>query len=96
MEAIQIALTADGVTSPAPNGGPLATSAGVWSWGPAQAGRQLGGGAFQGDNVLYLNGKEVGSGFLMEVAHGGQFYVNNSLFGWFRWNGTQFVSTSAP
>jgi hypothetical protein len=96
MEAIQIALTSDGVTSSAPTGAPLATSAGAWSWGPAQAGRLIGGGGFQGDYVLYLNGKQVASGFLMEVAHVGQFYLNNSLFGWFLWNGTQFVSTSAP
>jgi hypothetical protein len=96
IEAIQIALTADGITSPAPNGGPLATSAGLWSWGPVQAGRQLGGGGFQGDNVTYLSGKQVGSGFLMKVAHGGQFYLNNSLFGWFLWTGTQFVPSSPP
>jgi hypothetical protein len=44
MEAIQIALTADAVTSSAPAGSPLANSAGVWSWGPAQAGRRLGAG----------------------------------------------------
>jgi hypothetical protein len=94
MEAVQIALTADGVTSSAPTGAPLATSAGVWSWGPAQAGRQIGN--FQGDYVLYLKGKQVGSAFLIEVAHGGQLYANNSLFGWFLWNGTQFVSTSVP
>jgi hypothetical protein len=96
MEAVQIALTADGVTSSAPTGAPLATSAGVWSWGPAQAGRQIGGGSFQGDYVLYLNGMQVGSALLIEVANGGQLYANNSLFGWFVWNGTQFVSTSAP
>jgi hypothetical protein len=94
MEAVQIALTADGVTSSAPTGAPLATGAGVWSWGPAQAGRLIG--SFQGDNVLYLNGTQVGSAFLMEVAHGGQLYVNNSTYGWFVWNGTQFVSSAAP
>jgi hypothetical protein len=96
MEAVQIALTADGVTSSAPAGATLATSAGVWSWGSAQAGRQIGGGSFSGDYVLYLNGKQVGSAFLIEVAHGGQLYANNSLFGWYVWNGTQFVRTSAP
>jgi hypothetical protein len=96
MEAVQIALTLDGVTSSAPTGSPLATSAGVWSWGPAQAGRHIGGGGFQGDYVLYLNGMQVASAFLIEVAHTGQLYANNSLFGWFVWNGTQFVSTSAP
>ena len=94
MAAIQIALTSDGVTSSAPTGAPLATSAGVWSWGPTQAGRQIGN--FQGDYVLYLNGMQVGSAFLIEVANGGQLYTNTSLFGWFLWNGTQFVSTSAP
>jgi hypothetical protein len=82
-----------GITS-APTGAPLATSAGAWSWGPAQAGRQIG--HFQGDYVLYLNGMQVASAFLIEVANGGQLYKNNSLFGWFLWNGTQFVSTSAP
>jgi len=96
MMAVQIPLTADGVTSSAQNGPFLATSVGVWSWGPAQAGRQIGGGGFQGDNVLYLNGTQVGSAFLIEVAHGGQLYANNSLFGWFVWNGTQFIETLAP
>ena len=96
IEAVQIALTADSVTSSAPTGAPLATSGGVWSWGPAQAGRQIGGGGFQGDYVLYLNGMQVGSALLIEVANGGKLYANNSLFGWFVWNGTQFVSTSAP
>jgi hypothetical protein len=61
-----------------------------------QAGRQIGGGGFQGDNVLYRNGTQVASGFLIEVHHGGQLYLNNSLFGWFVWNGTDFVSSSAP
>jgi hypothetical protein len=96
MEAVQIALTLDGVTSSAPTGSPLTTSAGVWSWGPAQTVRRIGGGGFQGDYVIYLNGIQIASGFLIEVAHTGQLYANNSLFGWFVWNGTQFVSTSAP
>ena len=96
MEPVQIGMTADLVTSSAPGGSPLATTAGVWSWGPAQAGRLIGNGGFQGDNVLYLNGQQVGSSALIEVAHGGQLYANNSLFGWYVWNGTQFVSTSAP
>ena len=96
MEAIQIAPTSDGVTSSAPSGSPLATSAGVWSWGPAQSGRQIGGGSFQGDYVLYLNGMQVGSASLIEVAHGGQLYAQNSIYGWFMWSGSQFVSTSAP
>ncbi len=96
MEAVQISLTADAVTSTAPNGPPLATSAGTWSWGPTQAGRQTGGGSFQGDNVVYLNGTQIASAFLIEVHHGGQLYANNSLFGWFVWNGTQFVASAAP
>jgi hypothetical protein len=96
IEAVQIALTADTVTSTAPNGPPLAQSAGVWSWGPAQAGRQIGGGSFKGDNVLYRNGTQVASGFLIEVHHGGQLYLNTSMWGWFVWNGTDFVSSSAP
>ena len=96
MEAVQIALTPDGVTSSAPSGSPLATSAGIWSWGPAQAGRQIGGGSIQGDYVLYLNGTQVGSAFLIEAEHGGQLYSQNSIYGWFVWNGSQFVSTSAP
>jgi hypothetical protein len=96
MEAIQIALTADVVTSSAPAGPPLANSAGVWSWGPTQAGRRIGGGGFQADNVLYLNGTQVASGFLMEVNHGGKFYLNNSMFGWFVWNGTNLVGSAAP
>lgn len=42
IEAVQLDLTADAVTSSAPAGLPLKNSAGVWSWGPAQAGRQTG------------------------------------------------------
>jgi hypothetical protein len=80
-EAIQIPITADGVTSSAAAGPPLANSYGTWSWGPTQAGRLIG--SFSGDNVLYLNGRQVGSAFLMEVAHGGQLYINNTLYGWF-------------
>jgi hypothetical protein len=96
IEAVQIAVTADAVTSTAPNGPPLSQSAGVWSWGPSQAGRRIGGGSFIGDNVLYLNGTQVASGFLIEVHHGGQLYLNTSMFGWFVWNGTDFASSAAP
>ena len=96
MEAIQIAMTSDGVTSSAPTGAPLATSAGVWSWGPAQAGRVIGNGDDSGGYVIYLNGTQVGAGVLIEVAHGGQLYANTSSVGWFVWNGATFVSSSTP
>ena len=97
MKAIQLDLTYDTVTSSAPAGAPLATTAGVWSWGPTQAGRLTGGGSFQGDNVLYLNGTQVASGSIMEVHHGGQFYLYNSFFvQWYIWNGTSFITSGPP
>ena len=44
----------------------------------------------------FLAISQVASGFLMEVNHGGQFYLNNSMFGWFVWNGTNLVGSAAP
>jgi hypothetical protein len=97
LEAVQIDPTADLVTSSAPAGAPLATSAGVWSWGPIVAGRLIVcNGCSPADYVIYLKGSQVGAGSLMEVAHGGQLYANTSSSGWFVWNGTQFVSSPAP
>jgi hypothetical protein len=98
MEAVQIDPTADLVTSSAPNGAPLATSAGVWSWGPAEAGRIIGSGGDAGGYVIYLNGSQPGSaaGTVLEVAHGGQLYVNTSSAGWYLWNGSGFTPSSPP
>jgi hypothetical protein len=95
MEAVQLAPTADLVTSTAPNGVPLATSAGVWSWGPVFDSR-LSGGCNSSDYVLYLNGTLEGCGTLIEVAHSGQLYVTNTGAQWFLWNGTAFAGSSAP
>lgn len=92
MEAVQLATTADGVTSTAPSGPPLVNSApspgGYWSWSARRSGS---------DYILNLNGQSPNyAGILMEVAHGGQLYVNTTSSGWFLWNGTTFVGTAAP
>lgn len=90
-EAIQIDPTADLVMSSAPNGAPLATSAGVWSWTTRQPS--------SGNYAIYLNGQQPApgnAGTLMEVAHGGQLYLNTVSSGWYLWNGTTFVSSAAP
>jgi hypothetical protein len=96
MEAVQLDPTADLVMSSAPNGAPLATSNGVWSWGPIVGSRTLGSICNTSDYVVYLNGAFQGCAILMEVAHGGQLYVKNTGAVWFVWNGSGFATSAAP
>ncbi len=89
--------SADLTISNAGAGAPLKTTSNLWSWGPTQAGRQIGGGSFAGGNVLYRNGVQIWSGDQMEVANGGQFYVHNPNSNiWFRWNGSALVNNGGP
>jgi len=92
--AVQMDMSPDGTIVNAPSATMLANTWGVWNFGPTQSGRTLGGGAFVGGYVLWLNGTQVGSGTIIEVAHGGVLYSYSGA--WFTWNGTAFVSSGAP
>ena len=83
------AVTADGTISKAPSGAPLNTVAGTWTWGAAAAGRP-------GEYNVQLNGTNNGTGSSMEVAHGGQFYVDTASGQWWVWNGTAYAAVAAP
>lgn len=85
-----VSISVDGTTSTAPNGPSLVTSAGTWTWAGAAPGRP-------GEYYISLNSNVTdGIGNLMEVAKGGNLYVNTVSYGWFvRQNGT-WVSTSNP
>lgn len=81
-------ISPDGTTSTAPTGAALTTTAGTWTWGSAVGGRP-------GEYQLNLNGAWSGTAFLMEVANGGQLYVNTS-FGWYLYGAGGWASSSPP
>jgi hypothetical protein len=84
------ALSPDGTISSAPNGGNLTALSGAWSWGNAVANRP-------GEYIIALNGTPtIGVGKLMEVAHGGNVYLQTVSWGWFTWNNGAWVGTGAP
>ncbi len=79
----------DGTTSTAPSGPALNTGAGTWTWSFAAVGRP-------GEYNVNLNGAAAGVGVLMEVANGGQLYVNTAHGGWYLWNNNGFVASAGP
>jgi hypothetical protein len=84
------AISPDGAKSSAPSGAALTTTAGVWTWGAAAAGRP-------GENTINLNGVYApGIGNLMEVANGGKLYVNTATAGWYVWSNGAFAVSSDP
>jgi hypothetical protein len=86
--ALAGAVSPDGTTSTAPGGPALTTAAGTWTWGSA---------ARTGEYNVNLNGSySNGVGVLMEVANGGQLYVNTASAGWWLRQGSNWVSSAAP
>src|SRR5207253_1876335 len=67
----------------------LRTAAGTWAWGAAASGRP-------GEYNVNLNGSAVGVGLLIEVAKGGQLYVNTANLGWYLWQGSGWVHSTDP
>jgi len=94
-EAIQMDMSPDLTISNAPAGAPLANKWGIFNWGPIQSGRMIGGGAFIGGYVLWLNGVQIGSGDTMEVAHSGVLYLLDGS-AWYTWSGHSFDPSGAP
>src|SRR5437868_5896204 len=89
----QAQLSRDGSKSFAPpgSGATLTTLAGTWNWdGPVNTGP---------DYFVRRNGTPVvptGYGVLMEVANGGQLYVQNSLRQWYVWRTNTWSATGPP
>jgi hypothetical protein len=85
-------LSADGTTSAAPHGAPLVTASATWSWGAADTNNA-------GSYYLLLNGQTAptySSGVLMEVAHGGNFYVKAGDNSWWLWSNNAWAGSAAP
>jgi hypothetical protein len=82
-------LSPDGTKSLAPDGGPLITAVGTWTWGTAAAGRPA-------EYNVNLNGKAApGIGTEMVVSNGGKLFVNTLNSGWYIWD-NGFSSSTAP
>jgi hypothetical protein len=87
--ALAGAASPDGTTSKAPSGATLNTTAGNWTWGGAAPNRS-------GEYFVFLNGGSTGGiAMLMEVANGGQLYVDASD-GWWVWQNSKWVQSAAP
>ena len=85
-------VSADGTKSSPPNGAPLFTADGVWSWG-AYSYTNAGNAEYQ----TLQNGANVsGIGYLMEVAHGGKLYVQATPTSWWIWSGSGWTGSPAP
>jgi hypothetical protein len=82
-------ISVDGSTSATPNGPSLITNVGIWTWAGAASGRP-------GEYYLNLNGTNTGIGSLMEVAKGGNLYVNTVSLGWYLWQSGTWVNTNNP
>jgi hypothetical protein len=88
--ALADAASPDGTVSTPPSGVALTTAAGTWKWGGPATGRP-------GEYYVSLNGASAtGVAELMEVANGGQLYVQTVSYGWDVWGGSGWVGVSGP
>lgn len=82
----------DGTVSLAPNGAPLNTSLGTWTWGAATS-------QYPGNYEVLLNGSwgdaASGAAVLMVIENGGYLYVQVAVGQWYVWNG-YWATTGTP